>query len=163
MQHAHLARLAIKEGQMTAPKKTSPSLEIVFEAALSEIGIAIETINTMLMAHGVSEATRDDVNIVLSEVLTNSVRHGYCLAGGWIACSVTIRDSYLACRVTDAAVPFDPSQQNSVSPDPSVLAEGGYGWPLILALAKSMEYHRAENQNEFRFKIPLTTITSEVA
>lgn len=143
--------------------KTKPSVEIVFEAALAEIGIALDTINAMLIAHDVPEPSRDDVNIVLSEVLTNSVRHGYRLHGGWIACSVTIWDCHLACSVIDAAEPFDPSQHKANAPDPTLLAEGGYGWPLILALAKSMEYSRSNGQNHLQFKIPLSSYAPKVA
>lgn len=143
--------------------KTKPRLEIVFEAAFSEIGIALDTINAMLMAHDIPQASLDDVNIVLSEVLTNSVRHGYHLRGGWIMCSVTICDCHLACRVTDAAEPFDPSRRDAISPDPSILAEGGYGWPLILALARCMEYSRKDGQNHLNFKIPLANCTPKVA
>lgn len=148
---------------MTARIKTRPSLEMVFEAALGEIGSTLDTINAMLAAQNVPESERDDLNIVLTEILTNSVRHGYCSRGGWIACAVTICDTYIACRVTDGAQPFDPSFHAAIAPDPSALAEGGYGWPLILALAKSMEYHREGEKNLLSFKIPLSSRTSKVA
>lgn len=128
-------------------------LELVFEPKLSEVRIVLDTITALMRACNVPDTAQADLNIVLSEMLSNSIRHGYRGADGWLGCSVDLREAHLECRVTDGARPFDPPLTEP-APDPRDLREGGYGWSLILSLADGFQYQRKDGCNELRFRIP---------
>lgn len=76
----------------------------------------------------------DDALLVVSELVTNAVRHG----GGIAGFTPTIQENRLVLHVADH------SDQQPVSPDrtPQLPAEGGYGWAIIRSLADSVKVSR---------------------
>ncbi|AWZ10054.1 ATP-binding protein [Streptomyces sp. ICC1] len=76
----------------------------------------------------------DDALLVVSELVTNAVRHG----GGIAAFAPIIRGNRLVLHVADH------SEQQPVSPDrtPEWPAEGGYGWSIVRNLADSVNVSR---------------------
>ncbi|WP_411107606.1 ATP-binding protein [Streptomyces sp. cmx-4-9] len=75
---------------------------------------------------GLDSVTAADALLVVSELVTNAVRHG----GGITAFHTEIADDALYLSVSDAS-PRAPSSRTG-SPD----HPGGYGWPLIQRLTE---------------------------
>ncbi len=148
---------------MTQTRPTPRRLEMVFDASIGEVGIVLDTITALLTACNVPEETRFDVNIVLSEMLSNSIRHGVQNDEGWIGCGISLTDAHVECRVSDPSAPFSPPLQGKSYPEPDDLAEGGYGWPLILSLAREVQYRRLDGRNELSFRLPFHDMDTRVA
>ena len=79
----------------------------------------------------------DDVCLVVSELVTNALRHGGGLAGFE---AVLVPDGIrLAVRDHSDEI---PSGVCGPAPPPAGRAAGGYGWPLVLRLAREIEIER---------------------
>ena len=92
---------------------------------------------------------RDDVQVVLAEVINNVVEHAYAGPGfGAVALRVTLTKTSLCLHLTDWGHPFPASVKPAGQmPDPQDRNEGGYGWFLIRALASRTRYTRKTGQN----------------
>jgi serine/threonine-protein kinase RsbW len=96
---------------------------------------------------GLSATERDCTLLVLAEALNNVVEHGYAGRPGWIG---LVRARGGAWRIMDGAQPF-PCVPSPPMPDGS--AEGGFGWPLIRALADDIRLHRKRGLNVLTLRI----------
>jgi anti-sigma regulatory factor (Ser/Thr protein kinase) len=114
--------------------------------ALQEV---IAHVRGCLLAAALEEAVIRRVELVIEELFTNSVTHGY---GGdsdapvWLDCR--IEPSALAVDYCDAAPPFDPLQHR---PDLEFGAcdrpAGGLGVLLARRLADRIDYRRLDGKN----------------
>jgi anti-sigma regulatory factor (Ser/Thr protein kinase) len=116
---------------------------------LEELGRADAWLRAELLPPA-SEPVRHDLALVLEEVLTNVIRHGYGAgAEGGIRLSADICDGKLRLEVRDGARPFDPF--SAAPPDLEAdLAErpvGGLGIFLVRQLMDRLEYQRQEHEN----------------
>lgn len=116
---------------------------------LEELGRAEAWLRAELLPHA-SEPVRHDLALVLEEVLTNVIRHGYgAEAQGGIDVSAEICNGKLRLEVRDGARPFDPF--SAALPDlDGDLAErpvGGLGIFLVRRLMDRVEYQRQEQEN----------------
>ncbi|SHI02800.1 serine/threonine-protein kinase RsbW [Marivita hallyeonensis] len=95
------------------------------------------------------EELRDDVRIVLAEVLNNIVEHGYPPRSvGAVAINMHATNAVLTINVRDWGRAYAcQTLPRGSSPNPTDLAEGGYGWFLIRALVSELAYERAEGMN----------------
>lgn len=100
--------------------------------------------------------SRAVAELVLAEVLNNVVEHAYGGAGGRIDLSLRLGAGWIAFRVADAGMPYPanalPDARDELS---GSLAEGGFGWGLIRALATGIAYRRAGRLNVLVFRIPV--------
>ena len=96
--------------------------------------------------------------LVLEELFSNTVTHGYRGADGIVRIELKEIPGYICVKYEDAAPPFDPLSATSVDPTISVANEqvGGMGLPLIRKMADSLTYERHEPWN--RTTLLLTSI-----
>ena len=87
--------------------------------------------------------------LVLEELFTNTVKHGYRGADGVVRVELKQIPGYISIVYEDAAPPFDPL--NAVSVDPEITVSkgrvGGMGLPLIRKMADLLTYERQEPWN----------------
>lgn len=96
--------------------------------------------------------SRGTAEIVLAEVLNNVVVHGQ--PRGRIVVRLRLEGEALAFRISDQGLPLPGGRlPKGVLQAPDTLSEGGFGWPLIRALASDLEYRRAEGVNHLSFRI----------
>ncbi|PTE23528.1 ATP-binding protein [Cereibacter changlensis JA139] len=101
---------------------------------------------------GLDEEARWRAELVLAEVLNNVVVHGQ--PRGRIVVRLRLEGEALAFRISDQGLPLPGGRlPKGVLQAPDTLSEGGFGWPLIRALASDLEYRRAEGVNHLSFRI----------
>lgn len=145
-----------EERSFFMPDAKTPRVQLVLhlDATLPDIRNALEMITKLLHCANVPDHACDDAQLVLAEIMTNIARHAYPHLTGWIGCTVSILDGRIECVIQDAGVAFDPAALGQELPAPTLMAEGGYGWALIHALAQDLHYTRIDTGNQLRFQIP---------
>ncbi len=88
---------------------------------------------------GVLESIRSDLALAVTELCTNIIRHGYRGGPGTIELSVSRAGDAIEVIVSDPAPVFEPSERPKTDPV-EVAREGGYGIPLIKALADEIAH-----------------------
>jgi serine/threonine-protein kinase RsbW len=102
---------------------------------------------------------RGTAELLLAEVLNNVVEHAYANGTGDIEVSVALRGRSLMFRVLD----FGAELPGHMLPPGHLadfgthgdLPEGGFGWHMIRALAKDVEYRRQDGCNHLTFRLDL--------
>lgn len=131
-------------------------LELTIHASMDDVFDTLDRCDTSLRDQGVSPAVRDDVRLVLEELMVNMVQHGH--AGG------ADRKIELHMRLGDDAVlidlhhdghPFDPLQV----PTPALTGDvadadevGGLGIHLVRAMASELSYSHDEHGNHLQLR-----------
>ncbi|MER7515563.1 ATP-binding protein [Streptomyces sp. NPDC126499] len=86
------------------------------------------TQEALLAGDRVSRAEEDDAMIVVSELVTNAVRH----AGGTCSLDLALRPDGIDIDVSDDS-PEAPRPR-----EPALLGEGGYGWGIVAHLTRDL-------------------------
>ena len=89
---------------------------------------------------------RDCTLMVLAEALNNVVEHGYGGGAGWIALLPGPGRTGRAWRIVDDAAASVPEACRGARM-PDVPRDGGFGWPLILALTRRVVLRRRGGLN----------------
>lgn len=119
----------------------------VFRCQLASQICEIEAVRHALAdwagGRGVPPATTRSVTLILDELLTNTIEHGYRgRPGGRISIEATVHDGAMALRLSDQAPAFDPLQLPP--PDTSEDIErrriGGLGLMFVRRLADELSY-----------------------
>jgi serine/threonine-protein kinase RsbW len=130
------------------------------------IRVALDALEALTAAHGLSKAVTWPVEVCLDEVLANVVRHG--LAGRQDSARVEVEMSLdkdvepPVCEVlvSDDGPEFDPLGQAEA--DTSLPIEdrpiGGLGITLVRRLMDAAEYERREGRNRLRLRRKLVVI-----
>jgi sigma-B regulation protein RsbU (phosphoserine phosphatase) len=131
-------------------------LDLTIHASMEDVFDTLDRCDASLRDQGVSPAVRDDVRLVLEELMVNMVQHGH--AGG------ADRKIELHMRLGDGAVlidlhhdghPFDPLQV----PMPALTGDladadevGGLGIHLVRAMASELSYSHDEHGNHLQLR-----------
>jgi anti-sigma regulatory factor (Ser/Thr protein kinase) len=92
-----------------------------------------------------------DLLLVVSELVTNAIRHG----GGLARFEVTLLAEGVRLGVHDRSSVVPPAALGQGS-FPHPRENGGYGWPLILRLAREIQVRRRrEGGKEISVLVPL--------
>lgn len=89
----------------------------------------------------------NDILLVTSELVTNALRHG----GGIAAFRAEIVGGAVRVSVTDRS-PTPPSS----APRPRIATPGGFGWPLVQRLSRSVAVTPARDGKTIEAVVPLT-------
>jgi anti-sigma regulatory factor (Ser/Thr protein kinase) len=99
------------------------------DARPSDAAGAREAVGAYLDLHGpaLSAAARGDILLVVSELVTNALRH----AGGVTGLRIVFRDGTVEITVQDASPEWPAERGHAGDWTP-----GGFGWPLVRRLAE---------------------------
>lgn len=132
-------------------------------AALAHVLSELEPLN-------IGQGELGTIEIVLAEAMNNVVEHAYPEnePQGPIALSCQTDDDSLHVRIVDDGKPLPGeqlpvAQQANLDTDLQDLPEGGFGWFLILELAKDVSYRRDGNSNVLDMRLPLVDAASTPA
>lgn len=140
------------------------------DAGQGQVELALQS-TPLAVRHALSGLFRDDrlgclqehqrgtAELLLAEVLNNVVEHAYANGTGDIEVSVALRGRSLMFRVQDRGEELPghvlPPGQLDAYGRHSDLPEGGFGWHMIRALAKDVEYRRQDGCNQLSFRLDL--------
>jgi anti-sigma regulatory factor (Ser/Thr protein kinase) len=96
----------------------------------------------------------DDVRLLISELVTNSVRHGGAIGPRGITLRTSFVDDAVRVEVTDKGVGFDVLAVPSPRPD----LTGGWGLVLLDRIAHRWGVHRVRRGTTVWFEIDLDAI-----
>lgn len=95
---------------------------------------------------GVSEAAISRIQLVLEELFSNSINHGYgAECDQLIGIALNPRPGGLTLFYRDHAMPFDLTRANVCTPNGDQV--GGLGLNLILGMAQAIRYRREAGSN----------------
>jgi len=109
---------------------------VLFPHVPSSVGVARRALGADLRAHGTPEGVTADAILVLSELLSNAIRHGRPLPGGQVEVSWTLRGGLLEIAVTGSGE-FSSGGLTRPGPSlPSSSAVGGRGLGIVERLSR---------------------------
>jgi anti-sigma regulatory factor (Ser/Thr protein kinase) len=79
------------------------------------------------VASGLPPAVVDDVRLLISELVTNAIRHGGLSREDWIELEVEVSPATVHVEVVDPGVGFRPQAPSPRTPD----SPGSSGWGLV--------------------------------
>jgi serine/threonine-protein kinase RsbW len=86
---------------------------------------------------GMDEETLADLKLALTEAVSNSIRHAYAEAGGFVEIAYGLSATELEVEVVDDGAGFDPERPPAL--DGEELAEGGLGIAIIRTIVDELE------------------------
>ncbi|MGO4460308.1 ATP-binding protein [Streptomyces sp. M-16] len=121
----------------TSDIRTSPGAPRTAMQARDRVRALLESSATVRVGTAGGEALLTDALLVTSELVTNAIRHGGGLLG--FDASLCAGGTGLRIAVTDALSTVPPSPPAPPAPPAdAATGRGGYGWPLIHRLTRSM-------------------------
>jgi serine/threonine-protein kinase RsbW len=145
-------------------------ISLRFPAEEGEVRGALLGVDAALAAAGVDRDLRDRTQIALAEACNNIVEHAYPAEGGGadpvITLDVAADRGGLQIALRDRGEPMPGGRVPApdwpeVDPgDPLGLPEGGFGWPLLRGMARSLSISRQNGQNTLRFRLPMAETPS---
>ncbi len=139
-----------------SPRGETGMLELTLEPTLDHVFAALERCEATLNDAGVAPGTRDDVRLVLEELMVNMVHHGHTgTDGGAIRLRLHVADGAVLAGLHDDGAPFDPLQAASptLSGDVADAEEvGGLGIHLVRAMASDLTYHHDRDGNHLQLR-----------
>ncbi|WP_329742735.1 SpoIIE family protein phosphatase [Dyella sp. A6] len=130
-------------------------LDLTLEPTTEQVFAALDRCETLLDDAGVPPGTREDVRLVLEELMVNMAQHGHAGGDGSIQLRLrTDADAVLA-ELHDDGTPFDPLQ----APAPNLTGDiadpdqvGGLGIHLVRAMASDLSYHHDHSGNHLQLR-----------
>jgi len=119
------------------------------ESALDNIGVLLKEIDSIASSHQINRNKKIDLEIVLVELFTNIVRHGYKGEPGVVNFSVDAKENEILIEVKDSGVTFIPNTYFTSLDEEDCLNENGYGIPLILSILSEVKFRRENEENIF--------------
>jgi anti-sigma regulatory factor (Ser/Thr protein kinase) len=133
------------------------TIEVIvnLQSDLAEVPRLMEAVTAFCGDHGLGADLDSEIQLVLEEAVTNSIRHGSAEDEDHnISVRMVIEPEALLLEVTDHGIPFDPLERAPVDVDAPLEERtiGGLGIHLIRSLMDEVEYERIEDRNRLRMR-----------
>jgi sigma-B regulation protein RsbU (phosphoserine phosphatase) len=129
------------------------------EAVIDDLNQIYEFLQGCLEELGFDASSIYDIQLAVSELVTNTLMHGYPQQRGWIEVNLQTQAPWLVVTLRDCASTFDPTQVPD--PDLSLPLEkrrlGGYGIYLTCQAAEQVKHQALPgggNQVTLWFNLP---------
>ncbi|MGH3326313.1 MAG: ATP-binding protein [Streptomycetales bacterium] len=109
-----------------------------------------------LRAQAVEDGVVDDAVLVISELLSNALKHARPLESGKVRAAWNVRNGTLEVEVTDGGGPTYPR-----TPAPSVSGLGGRGLSIVASLSSDWGVREGEGEITVWAALPLPAGTSK--
>jgi serine/threonine-protein kinase RsbW len=132
-------------------------LTLVLGSDAWEVRAGLVKILSLPLLADLSVDMRENVQLVLAEVLNNIVEHAYAGRDGVIRVRICREGGDLRCDFADdgRSMPsglLPAGELPMVCPEAEA-AEGGYGWALIRMLSSDLRYQRDGGENRLSFRL----------
>lgn len=130
---------------------------MVLDGKLSELATLTAEVGRFCREHALGDDVEFDLNLVLEELFTNSVRHGGC-EGMIGAARVELHAGPDGVHIeyADRGAPFRPDEAPAPNLDAPLEERGGggLGIHLIRQIVQDLRYERAEGWNRLTMRRP---------
>jgi serine/threonine-protein kinase RsbW len=126
--------------------------QLTVPAALESLAAVSEFVKQVAAAAGLDPRATYRLRLAVTELVTNSITHGYCEAGlcGAVDLRAELDERLVTVTIEDTAIPYDPTRTPPPD-DLSLPAEqrkiGGLGVYLALQDVDSFRYERVGDRN----------------
>lgn len=132
---------------------------IAFKNEIAELASARRALRDFLRDHGAGEPAQYAVDLVLEELVGNTIRYGYeegSQGRREIRVELSVADGRISFESSDDARPFDPTIHPEPEAAPSVAAApiGGLGISMVRRLVSAMSYRREGGRNRLSIELP---------
>lgn len=133
------------------------------QGALHEIERASGHVAAFCRAHGIEADDARILELILEELITNTVKHGQAPAGAAIEVRLAHDADGVHLLYRDRGRPFDPTRE---LPEPDLNASlglrptGGLGWPLIRYYCSSITYARDADCNQLALTVSFDQVVT---
>lgn len=153
------------DGSVMRPPHCQPMFHRVLAA--QELAVRQTLIDMRARFAGSDRDAASRAELVLAEVMNNIVQHGTGrgkkpasdAAGMAVTIHLTVarHKGGLCCAVLDDGRPLPPSCLLADAPAVDLVVPpcGGFGWPIVRALTRSLFYYREGPRNVLSFNVPL--------
>ena len=127
-----------------------PSFRMTIGADLGAVARVNAALAEFADAHAVPASIRRSMNVVLDELLTNTLSYGFSgRESGEVTIDVELCTDRLSVTLTDDGKPFDPFGMDAPDTAPSVEERqiGGLGIHLVRRMMDEVSYHRRTDRN----------------
>lgn len=139
------------------PRGGPDAMQVTIPADAESVRAALCALFDSLLLRGLPDDRRGTAELVLAEALNNIVEHAYARRQGQIRLSLQLGAADLICRIEDSGRPMPagdlPQGELRLHDDAGEVAEGGFGWHLIRALSRDLDYRRVEGRNLLSFRL----------
>lgn len=127
------------------------SESINIRSTYKEIRLPSERLRVLLASNQVTEEVINGCELALHELLTNLVDHAYeGNENGNITVNITCDTEFVTIETRDEGKPANIDMAGVTMPDPTELAEGGYGMAIIQMLMDDVKYKFEDSKNVWR-------------
>lgn len=105
---------------------------------VSKISELRTRLKDFLISNGIDNEIADDIELVISEMLTNVYKHSYKGSEGDVIINAHIDDEKIYISIRDFGEKFAPTEVRE--PNPEVLADHGYGLYVASQIMDKIEY-----------------------
>jgi len=113
-------------------------LELKDKVSANKISELRAKLKNFLLSNGVDEETASDVELVVSEMLTNVYKHSYKEKEGDVVVRAEVDDFKIVISIKDFGEKFSPRDVRE--PDPETLSDHGYGLYIASQIMDKVEY-----------------------
>lgn len=141
-------------------QRSASMLDLAIAASMDDVFDALERCDGELRASGIEQGVRDDVRLVLEELMVNMVSHGdERTDDGAMELRLSVAEGAIMVELHHDGRPFDPLQWPAPLLTGDIAdndAEGGLGIHLVRAMASDFNYAHDElgNHLQLRFIYP---------
>ncbi len=112
--------------------------EIKDKVSANKVSEIRSKLKDFLLLNKIPEETASDIELVISEMLTNVYKHSYKEREGEVIVKASIDENELTISIRDFGEKFSPVDIKE--PDPDVLADHGYGLYIASQIMDKIEY-----------------------
>ena len=129
-------------------------LALTLPSKILQISRACRAVTDFCVGNALARPAERRLQLVLEELITNTVRHGLAPATALIDVRLALDEGEVRLVYIDRGMPFDP--RNDLPRDTRELpleqrGVGGMGWPLILHYCELAEYRYSDGENHYAF------------
>ena len=125
-------------------------MTVTLGSDLAEVPRLMEAVEAFCSDHGLGEGIAMEMQLVLEEAVTNSMRHGFKDGGDHsVEIRLAVEGRDLVLEVTDDGIPYNPLQRAPVDVDAPLEERtiGGLGIHLVRNVMDKVSYRRQGGRN----------------